>query len=79
MLKPDWIFSYRPGGSTHGSPHAYDTHVPLMFWGPAFVGQGETRSRAEVADLAPTLAAIAGLPAPAQSQGRDLRLAPADR
>ncbi|MGQ3052579.1 MAG: alkaline phosphatase family protein [Roseateles sp.] len=76
VLKPNWIVSYRPGGSTHGSPYDYDTHVPLMFWGPGYVGRGEVKARAEVADLAPTLAALAGLPAPAQSQGRDLGLKP---
>lgn len=76
VLKPHWIFSYRPGGSTHGSPYTYDTQVPLLFWGPGYVGQGEVQARAEVADLAPTLAAIAGLPAPAQAQGRDLGLRP---
>ncbi|MBL8275255.1 MAG: alkaline phosphatase family protein [Pelomonas sp.] len=76
VLKRGWIFSYRAGGSTHGSPYDYDTHVPLLFWGPAYVGQGEVKTRAEVADLAPTLAAVAGLPAPAQAQGRDLKLKP---
>ncbi|MFG6412447.1 alkaline phosphatase family protein [Roseateles sp. DC23W] len=76
LLKPHWIFSYRPGGSTHGSPYAYDTQVPLLFWGPSYVGRGEVEARAEVADLAPTLAAIAGLPAPAQAQGHDLSLRP---
>jgi predicted AlkP superfamily pyrophosphatase or phosphodiesterase len=74
VLKPHWIYSYRPGGSTHGSPYEYDTHVPLLFWGPSYVGQGEVKTRVEVVDLAPTLAALAGLPAPAQSQGRDLKL-----
>ncbi len=76
VLKPGWIFSYRAGGSTHGSPYDYDTHVPLLFWGPGYVGQGEVKTRVEVADLAPTLAGIAGLPAPAQAQGRDLKLKP---
>jgi predicted AlkP superfamily pyrophosphatase or phosphodiesterase len=76
VLKPNWIFSFRPGGSTHGSPYDYDTHVPLLFWGPGYVGQGEMKARVEVADLAPTLAAVAGLPAPAQAQGRDLKLKP---
>ncbi len=76
VLKRNWIFSYRPGGSTHGSPHNYDTHVPLLFWGPSYVGQGEMKARVEVADLAPTLAGIAGLPAPSQAQGRDLKLKP---
>jgi predicted AlkP superfamily pyrophosphatase or phosphodiesterase len=76
VLKPNWIHSYRPGGSSHGSPYEPDSHVPLLFWGPGYVGQGEVKARVEVADLAPTLAAIAGLPAPAQSQGRDLQLRP---
>jgi predicted AlkP superfamily pyrophosphatase or phosphodiesterase len=76
VLKPHWIQSYRPGGSTHGSPYRYDTHVPLLFWGPGYVGQGEMKAPVEIADLAPTLAAIAGLPAPAQAQGRDLQLKP---
>lgn len=79
VLKPNWIFGYRPGGSSHGSPQRYDTHVPLLFWGPAYVGRGEEKARVEIADLAPTLAAIAGLPAPAQAQGRDLRLSAAAR
>lgn len=76
VLKPGWIFSFRAGGSTHGSPYAYDTHVPLLFWGPSYVGRGEVKTPVEVADLAPTLAALTGLPAPAQSQGRDLKLKP---
>lgn len=76
VLKRHWIASYRPGGSTHGSPQDYDTHVPLLFWGPGHVGRGEVSTPVEVADLAPTLAAIAGLPAPAQSQGRALPLRP---
>ena len=24
---------YDPSGTTHGSPHAYDTHVPLLVFG----------------------------------------------
>ncbi|WP_458232855.1 alkaline phosphatase family protein [Roseateles sp. P5_E8] len=76
VLKPNWIHSYRPGGSSHGSPYENDTHVPLLFWGPGYVGHGEVKTRVEIADLAPTLAAVAGLPAPAQAQGRDLQLKP---
>ena len=34
------------------------------------------KARVEIADLAPTLAALAGLPAPAQAQGHDLKLKP---
>jgi hypothetical protein len=76
FLKPNWIQSWGRTGTTHGAPYRNDTHVPLLFWGPGYVGQGEEKARAEVIDLAPTLAAIAGLPAPAQAQGRDLKLKP---
>ncbi|MFG6486598.1 alkaline phosphatase family protein [Roseateles sp. BYS78W] len=76
VLKPNWIQSYRPTGSSHGSPYEVDNHVPLLFWGPGYVGQGEVKTRVQMADLAPTLAGIAGLPAPAQAQGKDLQLRP---
>jgi Type I phosphodiesterase / nucleotide pyrophosphatase len=62
---PDWIFV--PGnhpdggdGTTHGSPHTYDQHVPLVFLGPAFQA-GHYGTRVTPADLAPTLAATIGL------------------
>ncbi|UXH78756.1 alkaline phosphatase family protein [Roseateles amylovorans] len=72
--KPGWMFGSRLMGTTHGSPHEYDTHVPLLTWGPAWVGQGEVAQRVEVADLAPTLARILGIPAPRQAQGKLLPL-----
>ncbi|PZP30181.1 MAG: alkaline phosphatase [Roseateles depolymerans] len=76
VLKPYWLMSWRPGGSSHGTPYEYDQHVPLLFWGPGYVGRGEVKTPVEVADLAPTLAGLIGIPAPAQSQGRDLKLKP---
>jgi predicted AlkP superfamily pyrophosphatase or phosphodiesterase len=44
--------------ATHGSPNDYDTHVPEIFYGPWFV-PGRYGQRSTVADMAPTLAAIA--------------------
>ncbi|MFG6446649.1 alkaline phosphatase family protein [Roseateles sp. BYS180W] len=72
ITRAGWIPSSRIGGTTHGSPHAYDTHVPILAWGPAWFGQGQVSQRVEVADIAPTLAQILGVPAPAQAQGRPL-------
>lgn len=60
--------------ATHGSPHPYDTHVPLMFWGPRWVKAGAVAQRAEPIDIAPTLARMLGTPAPAASEGRVLPL-----
>lgn len=69
-LSPGWMFSSRTGGATHGSPQSYDQHVPLLLWGPSWIPTGRTVQRAvSQLDLAPTLAALLRVPAPAQSQG----------
>lgn len=46
--------------ATHGTPNDYDAHVPEIFYGPWFF-QGKYNVRTQVADMAPTLAAIAGV------------------
>jgi len=74
VMKAGRLFSNRPVGTSHGTPHAYDTHVPILAWGPQWVGQGEVDTRVEVADIAPTLSNILGLRTPAQSQGKPLPL-----
>ena len=58
-------------GVTHGSPHDYETHVPLVFSGPG-VPRGQRDEKVSVEDLAPTLAALLGVPAPATATGRRL-------
>ena len=72
--KAGWMFGSRVTGTTHGSPYEDDTHVPLLTWGPAWVGQGRIEQRVEIVDFAPTLSAILHLPAPKQAQGRVLPL-----
>lgn len=74
--KPGWMFSSYPTGTTHGSPHAYDTHVPVLFYGPKWVRPGRVDARVEVTDIAPTLARLLGLPPPSSSEGRPLPIAP---
>jgi hypothetical protein len=44
--------------ATHGTPNDYDAHVPVLFYGPQFT-PGKYSQRALVADMAPTLAAVA--------------------
>lgn len=77
--KPGWMVGSRLMGTTHGAPYESDTHVPILTWGPAWVGQGEVAPRVEVADIAPTLARILGVRAPAQAQGKPLPLPVAAR
>ncbi|MET0519694.1 MAG: alkaline phosphatase family protein, partial [Burkholderiaceae bacterium] len=74
VLRRGWLMSSRATGSSHGTPYDYDNHVPILAWGPEWVGRGEVDQRVEVADIAPTLSLILGQRAPAQSQGRPLPL-----
>jgi hypothetical protein len=71
-LKPYVILAEDPFGTTHGSPWSYDARVPLLWCGPA-IKRGVQRGPASVADLAPTLSFLLGVPAPSTVQGRVLR------
>jgi predicted AlkP superfamily pyrophosphatase or phosphodiesterase len=62
---------YTGGGTNHGSPYRHDRHVPLIFLG-AGVQPGLSDGRVRTVDVAPTLAALAGIPVPADLAGRDL-------
>jgi predicted AlkP superfamily pyrophosphatase or phosphodiesterase len=72
VLVPDpfWM----PGkllGTTHGSPYNYDTYVPLLLAGPG-IRPGRSTARVSTLDLAPTLANLLGILAPAGSEGHIL-------
>ena len=43
--------------ATHGTPHDYDAHVPVLFYGGPFK-PGKYDEFARVVDMAPTLAAV---------------------
>jgi predicted AlkP superfamily pyrophosphatase or phosphodiesterase len=60
---------YGTRGTTHGTPYWHDRHVPLMFLG-AGVEAGVSDARVYTVDIAPTLAAFAGIPAPYDLDGR---------
>jgi arylsulfatase A-like enzyme len=60
-----------PVGTTHGSPFHYDRWVPLILMGPG-VEPGKVDERVRPMDLAPTLAALAGIPYPDDLDGRPL-------
>jgi predicted AlkP superfamily pyrophosphatase or phosphodiesterase len=70
--EPYWLAG-APGGTTHGSPYSYDTHVPLIFLGPpALLKAGHYHAAAAIHDIAPTLAALLGVARPSGSLGRVL-------
>ncbi|MCC7009273.1 MAG: alkaline phosphatase family protein [Acidobacteria bacterium] len=57
VLKPLWVLGTE---ANHGSPHDYDTHVPVAFYG-AGVKAGRYGGPATPIDIAPTLARLAGI------------------
>jgi hypothetical protein len=59
------------GGTTHFSPWSYDRHVPLAFYGSAFV-PGEYHELVAPVDLAVTFASLAGVNRPSAAVGRVL-------
>jgi predicted AlkP superfamily pyrophosphatase or phosphodiesterase len=73
-LKPYWLIGSGTTGTTHGSPHRYDTHVPILFYGPAWVRPGRVDARVEEVDIAPTLSRMLGIPAPSAAEGTPLPL-----
>ena len=68
-LKPYWMFNSSTSTTTHGSPHPYDTNVPLLFYGPRWITPGKMDARVEVSGIAPTLAFLLHIPPPPASEG----------
>lgn len=58
-------------GTSHGTPFNYDSHVPVIFMGPG-IRPGHYYQKIAPNDIAPTLAAIAGVQEPSGSVGRVL-------
>jgi len=58
-------------GTGHGSPYYYDRHVPLVFFGKG-VARGVSSDPVRTVDVAPTLAALAGIPFPSDLDGKPL-------
>lgn len=71
VVEPFALFNGDLGGTTHGTPYSYDTHVPLIFFGAAFQA-GEHSEQVTPADAAPTLAAALGINPPALVTGKVL-------
>jgi hypothetical protein len=70
--KEYWFLGGRTvgAGTTHGTHHTYDTHVPVIFLGGA-IKAGRSKASATPADIAPTLGSLAGVRLP-QAEGHAL-------
>lgn len=71
VLWQENVLPQRFRGTNHGTPWPHDTHVPLVVRAPGLAPQ-RIAERVRTVDLAPTLAALAGLAAPPDLDGRDL-------
>jgi predicted AlkP superfamily pyrophosphatase or phosphodiesterase len=71
--KPYWILELRadPDSTEHGTMYSYDRRVPLFLLGNG-IRRGHFTGRVSPADVAPTLAFLAGVPLPS-AEGRVLR------
>jgi len=71
VFDPHWFVADFDGLSvsgSHGSPWAYDTHVPIIFLGPG-VEHGRVARRVETVDVAPTIAAYLDIRHPSGTRG----------
>lgn len=62
----------------HGSPWGYDTHIPLLLYGPPYVTAGTSDAAVSQQHVVPTLAALLGTAPPATATGPILPHALAD-
>ena len=60
-------------GTGHGSPYWYDRHVPFIVYGGG-VPAGQSAEAVYTYDMAPTLAALAGLSTPQDLDGQAVDL-----
>lgn len=68
LLKPQWFSGYKTGTS-HSAVYAYDTHVPLLFFGWN-VKPKEINQRTSISDIASTLANWLKINEPSGSIGK---------
>ena len=70
--QPYWfMFDRGAVAAMHGSPWAYDTHVPIMFAGPGIKSRKVDRLIHPI-DVAPTLSALLNILPPAAAEGHVL-------
>lgn len=69
ILKPFILSGGSKGGTTHGSPFNYDSHVPVIFYGTPFK-TGRYAEVFNITDLAPTLCAALHVEEPPGCMGK---------
>ena len=72
-FKPNWMTSAAVA-ATHGSPYPYDTHVPLLVYGPSWYKPGRVDASVDISSIAPTLAQLLRMARPPAADGPVLPL-----
>lgn len=71
LVQVEQFFTPYVGGlAVHGSPYAYDTHVPFVLMAPT-LNPGQVDTPVLTVDLAPTLAHLLDVPVPEGVDGED--------
>lgn len=69
ILEPGWIESESTRGTTHGSPYTYDTHIPVLFYGPG-IRKGSSSQLHTITDIAPTISILLKIKFPSGATGQ---------
>lgn len=72
LLEPGWFVGYNTRGTTHGTMYAYDTHVPLVWFGNG-IKKGETVEPTYISDIAPTLSQLLNIQEPNGNVGQPIK------
>ena len=71
LLEPGWFEGSTLQGTAHGSPYAYDTHVPVLFYGCG-IRKGSSVRYHPITDIAPTISALLRIKFPNGSTGQPI-------
>lgn len=71
ITEPGWTDTNAKTGTTHSSGYAYDTHVPMLWYGFG-IARGESFVRHNITDIAPTLSALLNIKLPGACTGNPI-------
>lgn len=71
ILKSGYYSSNSTDGTTHGSLYAYDTHIPLVWYG-WHIKPAEVTTRVKIVDIASTLADLLHIQVPSGNIGKTI-------
>ncbi len=70
-LEPGWIAGGGPQGTSHGTSYAYDTNVPILFYGKG-IRKGSSAAYHPITDIAPTLSVLLNIKFPSGCTGQPI-------